>query len=123
VRSHPLGGIRRTDFHTSLSLQHVQTLDRQSVRDTGMVSAIVRPLDWRNTGALQIIANCRATALQSLRHILGTNLRGREDIALTVGSADEPGTLPPSHHYGCEGKLQWVNLSPDLPCQDTQERW
>jgi hypothetical protein len=48
---------------------------------------------------------------------------GRDDIALTVGSADAPATLEPSHRYGCEGRLPWADIGKSLPTEETKEHW
>ncbi len=47
---------------------------------------------------------------------------GRADIALCVGSFDEPMRVTPTHNYGVEGQLPWVDAS-TLPGKPTRERW
>jgi hypothetical protein len=47
----------------------------------------------------------------------------RDDIALTVGSMDEPASVVPTHHYGVEGRLPWVDIGAGLPTKPTSERW
>jgi hypothetical protein len=48
---------------------------------------------------------------------------GKDEIALAAGSADEPGKLEPTHHYGAESRLPWANISPELPSRQTRESW
>jgi len=45
----------------------------------------------------------------------------RDDIALTVGSMDDPGAVRPSHHYGVEGRLPWADIGAALPAKATRE--
>jgi hypothetical protein len=51
----------------------------------------------------------------------------RDDVALAVGSMDEPQSVRPTHHYGVEGRLPWVDIGVDigreLPAKVTKERW
>lgn len=47
----------------------------------------------------------------------------RDDIALTAGSLDEPDTIIPTHHYGIEGRLPWVDIGMALPGIRTREKW
>jgi hypothetical protein len=47
----------------------------------------------------------------------------RTDIALTVGSMDEPQSVTPTHHYGVEGRLPWADIGRDLPGKPTKESW
>jgi hypothetical protein len=42
-----------------------------------------------------------------------------EQIALMLGLFDQPQTLVPSHHYGVESRLPWVDIGPGLPSQPT----
>ena len=46
-----------------------------------------------------------------------------EEIALHVGSFDNPGAFEPSYNYGSSQRLAWVSCGIDLPQRDTQERW
>jgi hypothetical protein len=48
---------------------------------------------------------------------------GRDAIALTVGTANAPATLEPSHHYGCEGPLTMGGHRTSLPAEETKEQW
>jgi hypothetical protein len=48
---------------------------------------------------------------------------GQNRIALVVGSMDAPEGLRPSHHYGTEARLPWVNIDPYLPAKESQEKW
>jgi hypothetical protein len=48
---------------------------------------------------------------------------GRNDIALTVGSMDDPRTAVPVHNYGIESKLRWTDLIGALPGKATKETW
>jgi len=44
---------------------------------------------------------------------------GRDQLALLLGAFDDPGSLRPSHHYGIEGRLPWVDINADLPVKPT----
>ena len=48
---------------------------------------------------------------------------GRDDIALTAGSLDEPQRFPARHHYGAESRLSWVDCGAGLPAKETRERF
>ena len=47
----------------------------------------------------------------------------RSDIALAVGTFDDPAAATPRHHYGVEGRLPWADIGKDLPVGKTRERW
>lgn len=47
---------------------------------------------------------------------------GRNDIAITVGSLDEPALWVPASHYGVESRLVWADSGPGLPESPTRER-
>ncbi|SJZ75933.1 Uncharacterized conserved protein [Enhydrobacter aerosaccus] len=47
----------------------------------------------------------------------------RDDIAFAVGSLEDPQSVTPTHHYGVEGRLPWVDIGRDLPVRITKERW
>jgi hypothetical protein len=47
----------------------------------------------------------------------------RSDIALAVGTLDDPAAVTPQHHYGVEGRLPWADIGGDLPTKETRERW
>jgi len=38
----------------------------------------------------------------------------RDDVALTVH---------PTHHYGAESRIAWVDIGPALPAKPTREQW
>jgi hypothetical protein len=44
---------------------------------------------------------------------------GSDQIALMLGLFDKPASLVPSHHYGVEGRLPWVDIGSDLPARPT----
>ena len=48
---------------------------------------------------------------------------GRGDIALTVGSLEEPASWAPVSHYSVEGRLPWADCGKGLPEADTKERF
>jgi hypothetical protein len=48
---------------------------------------------------------------------------GRGDIALTIGSLDDPASWAPASHYGVEGRLPWADCGKDLPEAETKERF
>ena len=74
-------------------------------------------------------ASFRASPIAVRTHcaVCGTPLSlaydGRDDIALTIGSLDNPQSFGPSHHYGVEGRLPWVDIGKGLPEKATKERW
>jgi hypothetical protein len=47
----------------------------------------------------------------------------RDDVALTVGTFDTPEAVHPTHHYGAESRIAWVDIGPALPAQPTREQW
>ena len=49
--------------------------------------------------------------------------QGHIGIALTVGSMDVPQAVRPTHHYGVEARLPWVDIGRELPAKVTRERW
>jgi hypothetical protein len=48
---------------------------------------------------------------------------GRDEIALMMGSIDEPGRWAPQYHYGIEGRLPWVDCGASLPEKETVQRF
>lgn len=44
---------------------------------------------------------------------------GEAELAIHVGAFDRPGLLPPSYHYGVEGRLSWVDCGEGLPEKQT----
>ncbi len=44
---------------------------------------------------------------------------GSKHIAFTVGSIDEPDSLPPNAHTGCESQVSWLHINDDLPKDTT----
>jgi hypothetical protein len=48
---------------------------------------------------------------------------GQTDIALTVGTMNNPEMVTPTHHYGCESRLPWVDIGQALPARPTEESW
>lgn len=48
---------------------------------------------------------------------------GRDDIAVTAGSLDDPQRVAPAYNYGVEGKLSWSQAARGLPGKPTRERW
>ena len=44
---------------------------------------------------------------------------GSSEIALMVGLFDDPTGLVPTHHYGIESRLPWVDIGKDLPGERT----
>ncbi|WP_084508254.1 GFA family protein [Mesorhizobium sp. WSM3224] len=45
------------------------------------------------------------------------------EIALHVGTFDNPAELEPQYNYGSSQHLSWVRCGTDLPHLDTAERW
>jgi hypothetical protein len=48
---------------------------------------------------------------------------GRDEIAIHIGTLDQPERFPPHHNYGAAQRLGWVCCGLDLPNRDTKERW
>jgi hypothetical protein len=46
---------------------------------------------------------------------------GSHEVAVLLGAIDEAAGLVPSHHYGIEAKLPWVDLQEDLPGEATDK--
>ena len=44
---------------------------------------------------------------------------GNDQLALLLGACDRPARLVPTHHYGIESKLPWVDLQENLPGKPT----
>jgi len=40
---------------------------------------------------------------------------GSAGIALLLGAIDHPARFVPTHHYGIESRLPWVDLQKELP--------
>ena len=40
---------------------------------------------------------------------------GNDQIAIMLGALDDPAAFRPSHHYGVEGRLPWVDIQSALP--------
>jgi hypothetical protein len=45
------------------------------------------------------------------------------EVALHVGTLDEPQRFEPRYNYGSAQRLGWVCCGIDLPHHDTEERW
>lgn len=41
------------------------------------------------------------------------------NISFTVGSFDEPDSVPPHSHQGCESQVSWLHIADDLPKDTT----
>jgi hypothetical protein len=46
--------------------------------------------------------------------------RRSPQIALMAGAFDDPAGFRPSHHYGVESRLPWVDIGHDLPAHRTE---
>ncbi len=74
-------------------------------------------------------ASFRASPIAVRTHcaVCGTPLSlaydARDDIALTVGSMDDPSAVRPTHHYGVESRLPWADIGAGLPGKTTRENW
>jgi hypothetical protein len=44
---------------------------------------------------------------------------GKKFISFTVGTFDEPDSLPPNAHTGCESQVSWLHIADDLPKDTT----
>lgn len=40
-------------------------------------------------------------------------------ISFTIGSFDEPDSIPPHSHSGCESQVSWLHIADDLPKDTT----
>src|SRR5262245_40127692 len=40
-------------------------------------------------------------------------------MSFTIGSFDEPDSLPPASHVGCESQVSWLHIADDLPKETT----
>jgi hypothetical protein len=80
---------------------------------------------WR--GAAPVVFRSSPLAIRAHCGMCGTPLYmaydARDELALTVGSMDAADSVEPTHHYGCEGRLSWVDINPQLPAKRTQEAW
>jgi hypothetical protein len=47
---------------------------------------------------------------------------GRDRIAVSIGSLDEPAKIPPINQYGIESRLAWFGTLPSLPGDLTTEQ-
>lgn len=47
----------------------------------------------------------------------------RDDMALNVGTFDQPERVTPSHHYGVESRLSWADIGAQLLGRRTREQW
>ena len=54
---------------------------------------------------------------------LGLDYDGKGEVAVTLGSLDDPEAVTPDHHYGVEGRLAWVDIGRSLPAEATRELW
>ncbi|AZO19149.1 MULTISPECIES: GFA family protein [unclassified Mesorhizobium] len=45
------------------------------------------------------------------------------EVAMHIGTFDDPSGLEPRHNYGSSQRLGWVCCGIDLPHHDTEERW
>jgi len=46
-----------------------------------------------------------------------------DEIALHVGTFDNPAELEPQYNHGSAQRLSWVSCGLDLPHRNTEERW
>ncbi|MDY0884412.1 GFA family protein [Dongia soli] len=46
---------------------------------------------------------------------------GSNQIGLLLGSFDDPLPFAPTHHYGIEGRLAWVDIQGHLPARITED--
>jgi hypothetical protein len=78
-------------------------------------------------GAAPTIFRSSPIAIRSLCARCGTPVAlaydSRSDIALSVGTLDDPAAVTPGHHYGVEGRLPWADIGALLPVKQTRERW
>jgi hypothetical protein len=79
------------------------------------------------TGPKPVEFRSSPIAIRSHCGICGTPLHvaydGQNEMALAIGSMDTPQTLKPTHHYGAEARLPWVDVGRSLPSKKTEEKW
>jgi hypothetical protein len=77
----------------------------------------------RWAGADPRLFQSSAIAVRGACPICGTPLflRYKEsaDIAIMVGALDDPARFRPSHHYGAENRIAWVDIDEGLPARPT----
>jgi hypothetical protein len=82
-------------------------------------------VQWRGADPLL----CRSSPIAVRTHCpaCGTPLYlaydGKEEVGIAVGSMQNPEAVVPTHHYGSEGRLSWVEIGTGLPSEETKERW
>ncbi len=42
-------------------------------------------------------------------------------LAIQTGTLDNPELAPPVGHYGVEGRISWLKIEDDLPCERTED--
>jgi hypothetical protein len=86
--------------------------ERKDVRWTGVQAKLYRssPIAWRSH-----CDNCGTP--------IHLDYDQRTDLAFAVGTVDNPNSVRPHHHYGIEGKLDWVDELTTLPSKVTAEKW
>jgi hypothetical protein len=82
-------------------------------------------VQWR--GPAPLLFRSSPIALRSHCHACGTSLYlaydGKDELGIAIGSMQNPEVVVPTHHYGSEGRLSWVDTGTALPSEDTKERW
>jgi hypothetical protein len=85
-----------------------------------LVWVIRRDVDWQGQPARY---RASTIATRGFCSRCGTALfldyDGNEQVALLLGAFDRPERLVPTHHYGIESKLPWVDLQKNLPGKPT----
>jgi hypothetical protein len=42
-------------------------------------------------------------------------------LSIQTGTLDDPELAPPVGHYGVEGRISWLKIEDDLPCERTED--
>ncbi|ESX99712.1 hypothetical protein X755_11340 [Mesorhizobium sp. LNJC405B00] len=107
-----------------LPLRYVQTSDRQRVCSS-CLDALPKPeLEFRNANISKVFADRAKRLLPRMRVAAQPCYDASPtEIALHVGTFDDPAHLVPRYNYGSAQRLGWVCCGIDLPDRDTEERW
>lgn len=47
---------------------------------------------------------------------------GASEVGIHIGAFDEPQAFIPTHHYGAESRLGWVDIAQNLPAEPCERR-
>jgi hypothetical protein len=82
---------------------------------------------FRLTGAAPQLYRSSPIATRSHCSVCGTPVHlvydGADELAVCIGTLDEPERVVPAYHYGAEARLPWVDIAAALPARTTRESW